>query len=171
MISRVGAASAEGTTITIPSGHRVGDVIIIWAFRDGSVTNPTVPAGWTSISATIDGTSCSASVGYKIATSNSETSGTWTNATGLVCMVYRGQLIDTSASPWGSTASGNGTTNTVTYNGRGLANSGVIGSSWWIAFASHVNVDTSIETAPTNNSTGGSLTLATNTVGATAEYA
>lgn len=163
MISRIGANSSEATTITIPTGHRIGDLIIIFAFRDGSTTNPTIPAGWTSITNTTDGTTCSVSAGWKIAASTSETSGTWTNASGLICVVYRGQL--NTATPIGTFAPGAGTTNTVNYAARALAKSNVIGGSWWVAFAAHRSVDTTLESPPSG------LSLITNTAGATAEYA
>jgi hypothetical protein len=162
-ISRIGSASAEATTITIPSGHRVGDLMVIFAFRDGSTTNPTIPAGWTNITNTTDGTLCSVSMGYKRCTSTSETSGTWTNATALVCMVYSGAI--SSSNPFGSVAASSGSTNTVNYAARALASSGVTGSSWFLAFAGHTSVDTTVETAPSG------MTMQTNTAGATAEVA
>lgn len=165
MITRVGANSAQGATITIPAGHRVGDVIIMFAFRDGSVTNPTIPSGWTNITNTTDGTSCSVSMGWKIATSTSETSGTWTNATGLVCHVYRGQQNIRSLTPFGTITATIGSTNTITFGARALAASGVTGSSWFLGFIGHSTADTTIETAPTN------MQMTTNSVGASAEEA
>lgn len=161
VISRIGFSSAEAATITIPGTYQAGDLIIIFAFRDGSVTNPTIPSGWTSITSTTDGTNCSVSAGWKVAISGADTSGTWTNATGLVCAVYRNQA--TNKTPIGTFQPSAGTTNTVTY----AAVSPMVcpGTSWLVAFAGHINTDTTIETAPTN------LTNQTNTAGATAEYA
>jgi hypothetical protein len=162
-IAWINSASAEATTITIPSGYRVGDLMVIFAFRDGSTTNPSIPTGWTTITNTTDGTLCSLSIGYKRCTSTSETSGTWTNATALVCSIYSGAI--TSASPFGAVAAGSGATNTVNYAARALASSGVTGSSWFLGFAGHTSVDTTIETAPSG------MTMRTNTAGATAEVA
>lgn len=148
-ITRV-AASAAGdvTSITIPSGYIVGDIIIIFAFRDGSTTNPTIPTGWTTVTNTTDGTLCSLSIGYKIAASLSETSGTWTNASALACVIYRGQLQTTSATPLGTLTASSGATNTITYGARALASSGVTGSSWFLAFAGHGSADTTLESPP-----------------------
>lgn len=160
-ISRIGAASTEATTITIPTGHNPGDFLIIFAFRDGSVTNPTIPAGWTSITNTTDGTLCSVSAAWKRASTTAETSGTWTNATGLICHVYRGQL--SAGTPIGTFSPAAGTTNTITY--AAAANANPIGSSWYLAFAAHRSIDTTIQSPPTN------MSLTTNTVGAAAEYA
>lgn len=144
-ISRVGSASAEATTVTIPTGHRIGDLLIIFAFRDGSATNPTVPAGWTTLTNTTDGTSASVSLGYKIATSTSETSGTWTNTTHLQCIVYSGQRQ--SGQPVGTFVAAAGTTSPSTYSAVTLKNNS---ASWICAFQGHVSVDTTtLSTPPT----------------------
>jgi hypothetical protein len=156
---RVGVNSAEATTVTIPTGHKVGDLIIIFAFRDGSVTNPTIPAGWTSITNTFDGTTCSVSVAWKIATSAAETSGTWTNATGLLCIVLRGNdnlapVIDSNTS--------SGATNTVTFNSLSDATLKGACGYYIFAFLAHRSVDTTIDvTPPTGMSTIHSLLGAT----------
>jgi hypothetical protein len=146
LISRVGQAGAEATTVTIPAGHQVGDLLVICAFRDGSTTNPTVPAGWTTITATFDGTSCSVSAGWKYATSAAETSGTWTNATGLLCVVLRGV---TDVSPIMDTATSAGTTNTVTYAALSDANLRAAIRYYIFAFIMHRSVDVTIEQPPT----------------------
>lgn len=157
-ISRVGFASAQATTITIPA-HQVGDLIIIWAFRDGSVTNPTIGlSGGTTITNASDGTSCSISAAWKRALSTGETSGTWTNATGLVCAVYRG--VATNKTPLGSHQSTSGTTNTVTY--ASIINCKT--SSWIVGFAAHRSINTTIESPPSG------FSMQTNTVGALAEF-
>src|SRR5437868_13548477 len=94
-ITRIGASGVEATSITIPGTYQNGDLIVIFAFR-AAITSPSLPAGWTSLTSN-SGNASSARLGYKIAGSNSETSGTWTNATGLVCHVYRG--VSTSQTP------------------------------------------------------------------------
>lgn len=157
-ISRIGFASAEATTVSIPA-HQVGDLIIIWAFRDGSVTNPTIGmSGATTITNAADGTTCSISAAYKVALSTGETSGTWTNATGLVCAVFRGQA--TNKTPLGSHQSTSGTTNTVSY--ASVINCKT--SSWIVGFAAHRSINTTIESPPTG------FAMQTNTVGASAEF-
>jgi hypothetical protein len=92
-ITYVSGASAATNTVAMPS-HQAGDLIICWAFRDGSTTVPTMPSGWISLDMGIAGTSCASEVGYKYAASGSETTGTWTSATGVVVVVYRGAYVD-----------------------------------------------------------------------------
>lgn len=143
-IAFVNAGSAEATTVTIPAGHAAGHLLIIFAFRDGSTTAPTVPAGWSSLGANA-GTSCASALAYKVA-KDSDTSGTWTNATDLVCHVYSGQA--TNKVPVVAPSAQTGTGTTVNYSG--LAPMQCPGSSWVAAFAGHSSIDTSIETPPTS---------------------
>lgn len=158
-ISRIGSASAEATTVTIPAGHQAGDILIICAVNDGSVTNPTIPAGWTSITNTADGTLMSISVAWKLATSSSETSGTWTSATGLMCHVYRGA---DPVTPFGATTFSFSTATTVTYG----ANTGVTkirtDNQWIVAFA----VCTGVDTTTLNTAPSGGYTNVINALGA-----
>lgn len=155
MISRIGSSSAEATTVTIPAGHQQGDIIIIAAFRDGSTTNPTVPAGWSTLTITTDGTTCSLSVGWKIAISNSDTSGTWTNATGLICHVYRGvDLISPfgvlTTTPITSLTTNAGTTSPSTYGSTVGVTKGRMNDQWFVAFQFHRSVNTTtMHNAPT----------------------
>lgn len=155
-------SAAGTTTLTFPT-HKIKDLLIIFAFCDGSVTNPTIGSGFTNITNTLDGTLCSVSMGYRIATVTNTSSGTWTNASRIVGVVLRGQQSNTSGTPLGSVAGTSGTTNTVTYTARTLAASGVIGSSWFLGFAGHASVDTTLESPPSG------MTLIRNDVDATAE--
>jgi hypothetical protein len=65
-----------------------GDLLVAWVSRDGSVTTPTMPSGWTSVVA-----GGASSLGYrlawKLATQEVESSGTWTNATSIAISQYR----------------------------------------------------------------------------------
>lgn len=139
---RVGAACAEAATISLPADIKPGDVMVIFAFRDGSTTNPTVPAGWTTLTNTLDGTTCSASIGWRRYVA-ADTSGTWTNATALALVVYR--FGEAGVTPVGTPQTSVGTTSPSTYaavaTGRG-------GSSWIVAFQGHRSVDTTTLTTP-----------------------
>lgn len=86
----VSMAISASTSMTLPS-HVSGNYIVMFAYRDGNNNTPTVPGGWTAITATgLIGVNSNCCVtAYKVAASNAETSGTWTNATGLVCAVVR----------------------------------------------------------------------------------
>jgi hypothetical protein len=76
-----------GSSVTL-STHATNDLIIIGT-RRLSNTPPSLPAGWTNIEASGSDTH-SLRVGYKIAASASEVSGTWTNAVGIYSHVFRG---------------------------------------------------------------------------------
>ena len=99
-ISFVGAADAAATSITLPA-HAADDLIIISAHRADSSSAITLPAGFTELFGGASSTSYMR-VGYKVAASASETSGTWTGAQSIVVAVYRG--ID-PADPVGAVAS------------------------------------------------------------------
>jgi len=151
----VGYGSVEASSITIPAGHQVGDLIVIFAYRDGSATPPTLPAGWTS-GASHGANTNSCVLGWKIAASSAEVSGTWTNATDMVVHVYRGVHATT---PLGTPQSGSGTGTTVTYSAVTLKSK----NSWLAAFAGHRSTNTTLEAPPAG------MTNRTNTAGATAE--
>ena len=92
-VSFVGAASAEATSLTLPA-HQEGDLIVIFAWNGASTSQPVVPAGWLNAFTfqNSTGTVRAGTVGYKIAASGAETSGTWANAQLLGCVVYRDDL-------------------------------------------------------------------------------
>jgi hypothetical protein len=140
-ISFVGAAAGTNSA-TLPS-FQGGDIAVVFAFRDGNTTNPSVPTGWTSITNTNDGTSCSATSGWRRLVATDTTTGTWTNANRVVVAVYRG--CEPFISPIGGGANGAGTTNTVAYNT--LTMSKADGTSWVLGHVGHVNVDTTVDSA------------------------
>jgi hypothetical protein len=138
-ISRVGSATGV-TSCTVPT-HAVGDLILIFAFRDGSTTAPTLPAGFTSLT-TKAGTTCSARVGYKFATATNDASGTWTNATEVVCHVYTGTNSTPNLLNFNSNA---GTTNAANFPAfTGFAKNA---ASWIVGFIGHRSIDQNLDTA------------------------
>jgi hypothetical protein len=139
-ISRVGSASAQATTITIPT-HQSGDLILIVANRNNS-TAATIPSGWVGFSA---GSGVSSAVGWKIAQSSSEVSGTWTNASVLHCAVYRASgilAISTAISSSGANSSN------IAYAALANYRTGLL-DNWYVATAIQLNSTNSLETAPT----------------------
>ncbi len=140
-ISYVGGAAGV-TSATLPS-FQSGDIAVCFAFRDGSTTNPTVPAGWTTITNTSDGTTCSVSVGWRQLVSTDTTTGTWTNASRVVVGVYRG--CEPFITPVGGGANSAGTTNTVTYAAVTMTRAD--GTSWVLGLVGHRSTDTTIDSA------------------------
>ena len=86
-VSFVGAASAIGTSLTLPA-HQAGDLLIV-AAANSAGTVITVPAGWFRLHHRNSDNSRSLMVAYKIATTAAEVSGTWTNANVMCAAVYR----------------------------------------------------------------------------------
>lgn len=142
-VSFIGAQGAAAATVTIPA-HQVGDLILIFAYRDGSNTPPTTPTAggtvptWVSIGSTGANTNSSSLFRFT-ATATTTTSGTWTGATELICVVYRGATV--GASIGGSGAA----TTTVNYPALTLQRTG--NSSWVAAFAGH-RTATNVDLAP-----------------------
>lgn len=159
-ISFVGAANGSNTA-TLPS-FQSGDIAVVFAFRDGSTTNPTVPAGWTSLSNTQDGTSCSASMGWRRLVASDTTISTWTNASICAVQVYRG--CQPFVTPVILGGAGSGTVNTAVSMATFTLARGN-GTSWVAGFVGHVSVDTDLNTAWTG------MSSRQNPVNATAEMA
>jgi hypothetical protein len=143
-------SSETGTnTLSAMPTHQTGDLLLFFAFRDGSTTAPSLPANYTSaLTDTDDFQICSCRVGWKIATSASESIPTWTNATSVICHVYRGTHQTAPIGGWQGYSSGEaGGTNTVNY--RTITMSDNSGASWVAGFAGHRSNTTGLETAPT----------------------
>ena len=86
-IQFVGAASAGSNTLTMPS-HQAGDLIIGFGYNRDATTVPTLPSDFLSI-ATRSGDTQASVMAWKIAYSNAESFGTWTNADLVAVAIYR----------------------------------------------------------------------------------
>lgn len=124
----VATTAGNSYALTPMPSHQAGDLLLAYAFRDGSTAGPTIPEGWSQIH-TAGANTCSHKVAVKWAASSSETSGTWTNATGLVIHVYRGVATR------GATLSGTGSSNSITYPALTLLKAD--STSWVARFAGH----------------------------------
>lgn len=132
-ISVVGATNTSATTTVTVATHAVGDYIVIVALRSAT-TAPTLPAGFTTI-VTGSGNANSYRVGYKIATSTTDASGTWTNASLLICTVYSGV-----SNIGNSIAATKAAATTATIGAVTIANQN--SRSWVVAFAGHAATST-----------------------------
>jgi hypothetical protein len=162
-VARAGT-NCTGTTSCTPT-NAIGDLQLAYAFRDGSQTAPTVPAGWTSAgTGSINGTSTndsSAVLACKIATSANEASGTFTNANALVVMVYSGVGGTTAncntisiGTPSFFTSTVNTTTTTETFNSLTVG----VATSWVVGFGGCSACTAGIGTAPSGMSNRSSVT-------------
>jgi hypothetical protein len=84
----ISGAQVNATSATL-GAHDTGDLLIAVAFRNGSSSPPTAPAGWTTIQ-TAGSSDGSIRVAYKFAASSSEVSGVWTNASRISILAFRG---------------------------------------------------------------------------------
>jgi hypothetical protein len=124
-IGYVGVNTGDGGSITIPT-HQAGDTILIVATSYANVI-PSLPAGFTNIQAGTDALENALAwrLGYKVATSASETSGTWSNADGVTAAVYRG------VTGIGASAAVADRTTTPSWGALSLLNNG---GSWVVGF-------------------------------------
>jgi hypothetical protein len=90
-ISFISGAVGSGSSVT-PGTHASGDLLFVLV-RRLSATPPSIPEHFTNVYSN-GANGISIRIGYRIATSSAEVSGTWTNGGGIGCAVYRG--INTS---------------------------------------------------------------------------
>jgi hypothetical protein len=145
-ITRVGSATASGTTVAIPS-HQAGDLILVFAFRGSSTTAPSVPVGYLPINIESESTAvtCSGVLGYRIADGASDTSGTWTNASVLISAVYRPSSGNTIRI--GQSAVNKSTTDTINYPALSPLGDSASGNSWVIGAVGASNLTQTLTTA------------------------
>ena len=139
-ISRTQAASANSTSVSITTPTK-GDLILVFAYRAASAIPPTVATGYNTIVSGGANTN-SEIVGWKIAAGTETTSGTWTNASSVECLVYRGV---NQALPIGASIDNGGSSATLSYTGITLQVTD--GTSWVVGFAG--NRTSLVNTAPT----------------------
>jgi hypothetical protein len=124
--------SAVGNTVAI-GAHQADQLIIVWAFNAASTTIPTTPAGlgYSVLTSPVNTSlSIAGKVAYKVATSSSEVTGTWTNATDVAVIVYGG--IDPLNPVTGAFASNRLVTPAATTDAsyRTVAMDDIRGNSW-----------------------------------------
>jgi surface protein len=143
--------SATGTNSAAVPSHQAGDVLVVFSFRDGSTAPPELPSGWTNFNNGAGNTSGSRT-GFRISDGTVTTTGTWTGATSVIVLVYRG-VGQVSGNATAATAA----STTVNYPANGTW----VGLSRLVAVAGHRSIDTALDTPP------GSLTLRANVLDAT----
>lgn len=128
----------------------------MYANRDGSVTAPSLPAGYTNISIGSIGTGTSAMssrTAYTIALGTEANIGAWTNATSIAAIVLTGSWASGCI---GRVARGGATNATMSYGGMlGALQSAPSTSAWIVMFGSSrtaTNVSSSTPTGSINYS-------------------
>lgn len=133
--------NANGGTLT---GLTAGQIVVGYAFRSGSNSKPTIPAGWTSETSGVTSNSAGSQAVWQLATGSSLVTGTFSNATNCVFHVYDG--VD-GTTPVGGSAVQTGSGTTVTYPGITMTDTS--GNSWVVGMGGHRSTNTTINTAPT----------------------
>jgi hypothetical protein len=152
-ISRVGSCAAQATSCTFSVAPSAGDAIVVFAHKDGATTNPlppttalTSPAATVALYATLakGGANVNAAIlGVRISDGTETTTGTWSGATSIAAVIYRGANV----APMGNSSSGGASSATLSYGTFTLDKTN--GTSWVVGFAAHVSA-TNVTAAPTN---------------------
>ncbi len=156
-------ASANATSVAITSTAQ-GDLILVFAYNKTNATIPTLPAGFTTVlTATTTNGACR--VGYKQSPGTDTSSGTWTNATSVVCLVFRSSL---GIAAVGASLSTTGSGTTLTWLSFAAANGGMQfrtdGASWVAGFGGARSATAGMD----GNTTGGANNLTNETSQTTA---
>lgn len=149
-IEFVSSASENATSISAMPTHQAGDILVFAAFRFGNSAAPTLPSGL--VGAAVFGVNnINTNIAYRVAASSGETSGTFTNASALACLVYRasaGEVIMPFTPQNGIANATSSTTMTLNYASADRFASHITGS-WYFYLGMTTATDSSIETAPT----------------------
>ncbi|OKH70831.1 hypothetical protein EB72_24870 [Mycobacterium sp. SWH-M1] len=161
-ISRVSGNAAAADTVAMPT-HQAGDLLLLLAYRGGTTSLPGSVAGWTSLDADSSGQNAWRIV-YKFAASSGETTGTWSNASAVMVVVYR--------------ADGTWQTPTLSVNGNAFAASTMtwndlnaptgVDTLWYVRLAGHrtaTNMQANTPTGWTSTTGMASLVRAMDTNG------
>jgi hypothetical protein len=159
-IARTGTIVAAATSGTF-SATATNDLKVIVAFRNGSTTPPTVPAGWTTIETGTGATSSFVSACNVSSSSGDTTTGTWNNATSLAGASYSGTAVTTTANchfdAVGAHTNGTGTSTSENYFGNFSSIRETNGTSWVVGVGmdkTNTNCTPTGMTSIVNNGTG-----------------
>jgi hypothetical protein len=129
-ITYVGTTIAAGDSATLPT-FGGGDLALVFAYRSGSDTPPTLPAGWTDAVFNVGADNNSRRIGFRTLDGTETTTGTWTNATAVAVIVLRGHDPDSTIGVFNS---GSGATASPMTT-PALSGMATDGHSWVVAFA------------------------------------
>lgn len=137
---------STGTNTATPPTHQAGDVMLLFAYNDASTTLPTVgtgsPTAWTTLNNGAGANTNASVMCGKVCASNAETVGTFTNATSVICQIWRPRTGYTLS--FGNANVGNGSSTTISAGALTLASTA--GLSNLAVFAGHRSTNTTLET-------------------------
>src|SRR5215472_19136180 len=110
-IARIQAVSANANNAALTSTNP-NDLIVVFAYSDGTAAVPSLASGFTSLQTGSSGgaVKCGFILGYMLSAGGDTSTGTWTGATQVTCIVFRG--VDTTT-PVGASAKVVGSTSTT----------------------------------------------------------
>jgi hypothetical protein len=149
-ISFVQAVSASAASVSGLSGIQAGDLMVVFAYAN-TTSVPTMSGTGFTVIVGGAGTQQACNSGYKIAAGGETTAGTFTNATAVVVMVYRG--CNTSAPIGVASAIAAASSTILTY--QSTPNFQDPTNSWVLGFGGARSATTGMNTEPT----GGTPTL------------
>lgn len=139
--SIVASFTGTNTAGSSTQSSQTGDIFLAAAYRDGSSTLPTTPSGWTNITSSSGGSNCIRIASITATGTTTDIAGTWTNATSIIIIQFRGTSIAI-----GNSAVSTGTDTPVVYNAVTLTDS----TSNVVGFVGHRAANlTDVETPPT----------------------
>lgn len=154
--------STTGTNSLTFSSPVAGYIQLVFAYRDGSNTAPTVPSAptgnsWTTIGSASGGNTNSSVLVWRYVASGSDTSsGTFTNATSIIGVQYSGCHTTTAI---GGDSDTGASSNSINFNTATFTDTG--NTSWAVGFVGHRATDGTITTAPSGMSNVTSVSDAT----------
>ena len=87
-IALAGSTDANAASVALPS-HQINDTILFLVYRDNSTASPTIPSDCVVVYQQAVGAAGYLIVAFKVANTTTETSGTWTNASHILALVFR----------------------------------------------------------------------------------
>lgn len=141
-LQRVGGGIFDSATPTESTACKTGDLILLFAYRDGSTTLPTLGTGFTNIGSSAGNTNCIRACA-RVATADDETVPTFTNASWLMYHIFRGHRQEATAGgvadSIGANQGTNGSGTTVTV--KGLTTTEASGGAIVVSACGHRSTD------------------------------
>jgi hypothetical protein len=121
-IALQGSSDANATSVAITT-HAINDTILFLVYRDNSTASPTIPSDCVVLHQQAMGAAGYLISAFKVAKTTSETSGTWTNASHIIAMVFRPDANSLAFPEYLSTQSATSATVTFAAQSTGILRS------------------------------------------------